>query len=153
VARYTYSCSSAEQWDPSVHTDASHRVVTSDGMQFCDQLLRPLVVRGASVDVDKPAVECLQVKDPAQLFIGVDIYRTETPVAEWTAGRVRTLIGRDVPASAKVGTVSVRVAADTSVPISQRKVRVQLYFGRTEVVAAAEGLATGESCYATFTVN
>jgi hypothetical protein len=149
----------SEPFDAAIH-DERHKFKADTGKEYCRNILQPLVHKGQSVSVDAPVTQKgYSPVSMATKTVDLDIYRTDKDVASLSAGVRRTFLvqsdspearpgGPGVPFSAKVASISVKATDDLSTKLTDRKIDLSLYFGRTEIVANATATLTGESRYA-----
>jgi hypothetical protein len=157
IARYTYAFETSEPYDPLIH-DEEFRFPTNSGEFRCRHVLRPLIEKGQSVSVDEPFVSgTLSPIDSSQLWLSLNIYRTDKQVTKLTTRGRRTLVvpvgspkaGQHVTERDKVAMVRIKVGDERDGrSMDERTCKLYLYFGRTEITAHAVADVTGDSQYA-----
>lgn len=152
--RYTYAITVSNPWDDRKHAGYEVLRYRPEGrdVDYCNKILLKLVGIGKDVGVNEVITrEGLCVVSPTQRVVTVKLYRlSEDLPASEDAVRPRVVqptggtIPDAIPASAKLGELTVTVADSDATPENERTVNVHLYFGHTELLFEAVAPRTGD---------
>ena len=139
VVRYTYAYRASQVFDPAIHDARKATLVNDDGVKYASQVLLPLIQIGKEVQVTEPVSHTVTPLRASDTSIGVNFYRLSRPII--AGGKA---VYADSPGAERIGslTVDCTVHGRATVPVAQREIVIQVYFGRSEIAATAEFVLT-----------
>ena len=132
VARRTYGCAMYRPFREGRDPTSKRHIIKETGNIYCTHRFDVFIEAGNQVTTDECVTHMYYPLESKQTSMSIRIYATQDPNPEYT----------DAPDVEKLGELVVNMA-DTSGGLD-RQVRVELYFGQTELRAKAHIVRTGE---------
>ena len=129
VMRTTYGASCVRDFQPGVHREEKKFI--ADGIEKCDDLFSLFVKEHATVRIGEKITKIYTPCRAASDNMACYFYATSNPDAEYVTDPRMTKIG------------SVKVLSPDTWRGKDRKFEVSMYFGRTEITAAAKDVSSG----------
>ena len=129
VMSTTYGANCVRDFQPGVHREEKKFVV--DGIEKCDDLFSLFVKEHSTVRIGDKITKIYTPCRASSDNMAIYFYATSNPDAEYVTDPEMTKIG------------SVTVLSPDTWRGKDRKVEVSMYFGRTEITAAAKDVSSG----------
>ncbi|XP_014879836.1 heat shock 70 kDa protein 12A-like [Poecilia latipinna] len=137
--RFTYGVAVLRRFDEFEHKQ--EKKLTADGKEWCQDIFKILLEEGEDVGWDETREHLLNAVDPQQKEMSVRLFKTERKnpryVDDWGVE--------------EVGSFTVKLCDPER--NKERKVKVELKFGSTEITATGTDLSTGEKRSLKFEFN
>lgn len=132
--RMTYGCAAIKLFDPSIHDPRKKQRIGS--IDYCKDVFDKYVTNGEEVEINQGVIRTYKVTKANQKTMKIAVYGTKVARMDYV----------DHPASKKIGDIIVDLSDTGGI---YRKVKVVMYFGKSEIKLHATEEATGKEYKAT----
>ena len=128
------------QWFDAVKHDEKYKCINDDGVAFCNGSFDTLVTVNQEIDIFHKVTRMVFPLQNEQTKVTIVIYGSDKEKVRYV----------DEPGVEKLGEITIRTPNPDGKNIEERKVLVDILFGKTEMQAEARYAITGKSLSAVF---